>query len=164
MSDLIIKESTLSSIGDALRRRHGETRLDTVVVEEVVPSVVTVKTPNFLNRTETDSSIKVNYRYTETVAKTEANKFIIDLSYKGNGLAPIYIIKGSYNSEDFPINEATKYASGGVLNRETITIEDTDSITICFNGNDNNPCHLVLPHGEFFLLQVFHRIYGNNSF
>lgn len=38
MSDQLysIKESTLTDIGDALRRRHGETRMETILVDEVV--------------------------------------------------------------------------------------------------------------------------------
>lgn len=41
-----IEGQELTDIADALRRKHGETKMGTIIVDEIIPSVIISKTPN----------------------------------------------------------------------------------------------------------------------
>lgn len=131
-----IEGQELIDIADALRRRHGETKLEVQLVDEVIPDVVVIKTPNASGYGSYSGT--VSETCVQTVKKNGANKIVIDLGYSCNGLHPLYIITGEYNAENFPINDASKYNTGGMKKRETFTFENTDSVTLYYDCNNGN--------------------------
>lgn len=138
MGKVFIEESTLTDIGDALRRKHGETRLDKVMVEETVPDVVVSKTPN---ATGFDSWSGV---YHDGIAEdsscvpiqiANANFIKIKIGIELNGTDLIYIANGNFPDYLSWKNGGAEDASDTIrLRRESGIYEyifnNTDSITI----------------------------------
>lgn len=91
-----IKETTLTDIGDALRRKHGETRTETVTVEEIIPNMVVSKTPNATGFYESIGNYADNLTQYDVVRVPNASYIRVRVRYEVENFSDkLYICKGN---------------------------------------------------------------------
>lgn len=130
MSDVLysIKESTLTDIGDALRRKHGETEWATVTKEQEVIDSIVSKSKNSTGFGSYGG--EYNDGFIADVIKIDGavNLKIKVASIFYTGYTKLYIKSGEYTADTFPQTSDSNYA-----NQDTeIVFKNTDTITILY--------------------------------
>lgn len=122
MSDTLysIKESTLTDIGDALRRKHGETRI--VEVEEFVPTVQIVKTKNATGFDTYEGTYYSTSTKIGEVSFTGATKIKVTVACDLGSNQTLMIASGSYQ---YPY----------LMPSDSIKLRQTEKTEFEFEGN-----------------------------
>ena len=120
-----IKEETLTDIGDALRRRYGETKTITVTEEVDVPSITVSASPNSKSFTSFGGIKGENLTIKDVVTIPSANSIHVKIAYRTTGTYHyLKIYSDSFSTDDL----YTFTSSGKIVNTE-FTFENTDTIT-----------------------------------
>lgn len=160
-----IEETTLTNIGDALRRKHGETKMGTVMEDLLVPASVISKTPNatgfdtwegsYRDREEWDFEDSTYYYIFNVVHIPTAKSVSIKYKYELERISPYDTIAVG-NGDCKNITEW--YANGNATASEIYgssdgylekTIEDTDTITFRIKIPKENVATLVNKLGYY---------------
>ena len=139
MSEYSIQETTLIGIGDALRRRHGDTKI--IIVQDYLPLKIISKTENATGF----ESWEGYYPYTPgtyvyDVVKIEgASKISVKMTYETDNDTTLWdgvqIAVGDYNTSGTSIfNNTTRYYSKSTLEMVELEFENTDTISFRFRG------------------------------
>lgn len=126
-----IKESTLTGIGDALRRRHGETEI--VTVEGIVPDIFVSKTNKATSFTNLGGTTETNYSNDDVVTIPNANSIQVQIAYQTAGFDHYVKIYSDSFSTD---NLYTGSSSFPIVNA-SFTFENTDTITFHYEQGYN---------------------------
>ena len=124
-----IKQETLTGIGDALRRRHGETKTITVTEEVDVPSITVSASPNSTSFTNFGGIKGENLTIEDVVTIPNASSVKVKVAYRTTGAYHyLKIYSDSFSTDD--LNTST--SSGKIVNTE-FTFENTDTITFDYH-------------------------------
>lgn len=141
MSDVLysIKESTLTDIGDALRRKHGET--EWVTITEELPVTIVSKTANATGYDSWEGLLETGTRC-KVISIPNAKSIVVKLSvnfgyYGGNSLH-VKILSGTYTVDEAIQANATIYGNKTLTNYD-LEFEDTSIITILYYNAGFNP-------------------------
>lgn len=143
MANVLINENSLVAIGDALRRKHGETKDGIVTnyypnIEYVIPTYYNKE--QILNSNSYNLQGKQDFVYSYTISG--AKDIVIELTYNlyanmiesPQNAPKIYIAIGDYGVKDFPedamLVAQAPCSSTYLKETKTITIENTDTISI----------------------------------
>lgn len=161
MSKVFIEESTLSSIGDALRRKHGETKMGTVIVEKEVPAAVISKTPNATGF----DSWEGNYDKDVDYSTFSDTKRYYDVVHIPNAAKIQVTIKVALNSARHPIGNWKDEVYIYTGNYPETDIYMDKDIVAYFNYTDNNVKTVVTVDGEYvsFKLEVANTTKDNTN-
>lgn len=125
-----IKESTLIDIADALRRRHGETEIATVIETVDIPSAVVSKTNNATGFNTWEGQYTTGTSC-DVVKIDGATSIKVKMAYQIQ-LSSIYnyvqIASGEYTVDTFPKNSAEKYGKTTLTTVELV-FKNTDVVT-----------------------------------
>lgn len=130
-----IKESTLTDIGDALRRRHGETRLGTITVEKTIPDIQISKTENATGW-DTYEGLLPAVDMIDVIRFPYAHSIKVKMNYQTfNAYQHIYIASGEFDDYSDVDDHAEDYYTGGTLPIQTVEIlfKNTDVITFAYH-------------------------------
>lgn len=121
-----IQESTLTDIGDALRGKYGETRLETINAPYVIS-----KTPNATGHDSFEGALPSTGRICNVVRIPGAVKIEIDFTYETYGAmyGTIQVTAGEYTVNNFP---SAPTSHSGNRRRITMVFENTDVITFYY--------------------------------
>jgi hypothetical protein len=139
MSDLYsIQSSTLVDIGDALRRRHGDTK--TIIVKDDKPLKIISKTDNATGFDSHNGDYAANLKLYDVVKMPGAARIEVKLSCQTESAFYDYlqVAAGELNSTNFPAAE--KYGGKTIQNVE-LTF-NTDAITFRFISDSSNSSYL----------------------
>lgn len=145
MSKVFIEESTLSSIGDALRRKHGETKMGTVLVEKEVPAAVISKTPNATGF----DSWEGNYDKDVDYSTFNETKTYLNVVHIPNAARIQVTIKVALNSAKHPTGNWRDIVSIYAGNHPKNDIYIDKDIVALFDYTDNNVKTIKTIDGEY---------------
>lgn len=136
-----IYEETLTAIGDALRRRFGETKMETV--QGYLPLKAISKTSNVVDLENWTEGYPNTSRAYDVVSIPGATSIGVNLYYETEGISWDYVqvASGALNSTNFPAN-AEKFG-GNATNipyyEKYLRFDNTDTITFYFqtDGSGN---------------------------
>ena len=138
MAKYSIQDTTLVSIGDAIRNKTGEhTRIEYGPYIEIIPAVTVSKTPNATGFDSHKGSFSNQTLY-DVVRIPGASSIYVDIAvevYLWSGKDHVEIVAGEYNESNFPTGTGEKVYSkdqNNKLIRKQITIPNTDVITVKF--------------------------------
>ena len=125
-----IQEDTLTSIGDALRRKFGETKI--ITVQDYLPLKVISKTSNATGTNTWNGAYPNSARIYDVVNIPGAVKIEVNLYAQTEGTSWdwVQVASGVLDESNFP-TDATKYGGQSILNYKLI-FENTDTITFFF--------------------------------
>lgn len=136
MSDLYsIQSSTLVDIGDALRRRHGETKI--ITVEDYLPLKAISKTANATGFDTQEGTYDNRLDTYDVITIPGASTIKVKMGYQTENVKYDYIqvVSGAYtNSTGFP-TDATKYGDSTIQYVELSFSSDT--ITFYFHSDSS---------------------------
>lgn len=139
-----IEEKTLTDIGDALRKRHGETKVITVIEEQPIPSVVVSKSNNAIDANTTNGNYEKNLDVYDVVQINGASEIKVTLAYNFTNYNTtdkdyLQIAVGKHNVTTFP-TDVVKYdkttETAEIITASTVvklSFKDTDAITFYFH-------------------------------
>ena len=124
-----IKESTLTDIGDALRRRHGETE----IISVSVPCVV-CKSSNTTGFDSYDGTFE-HTGVTFNVAQIpNASTIIVSIRYDLPVAISLYIAPGAHDNYSSILKTDHKVYSGQSATKFELVFSNTDAVTFCTSG------------------------------
>lgn len=135
-----ISETTLTALGDAVRKHVGATKLVQTGIEE--QEIVKIsKTSNALSFTERSGGYGIYQSVYDVVSIPGASKIVVDIAYQTEGTSYdwVQIAVGSVSSA--PSTSYPKYG-GRTLTRKELTFEDTDTITFYFKSDSSTDGYL----------------------
>lgn len=126
-----IYEETLTAIGDALRRRFGDTKMETV--QGYLPLTVISKTPNATGP-GTYSGAHPNGETYEVITFPGATKIDVDFWYetRNSYYGYVQVAAGEYSSSNPMPSDITQYS--GTKKNIQLSFDNTDTITFHFYG------------------------------
>lgn len=137
-----IEGQELTDIADALRRKHGETRIDTIIVDKFIEDTVISKTPNATGF-DTWEGNSPNQTFTDVVKIPTASSIKVKMAYKTNtalaNYTSVFIAKGEYDTSNFPVDTdlALRYYDSDIdLTPSVVEVlfENTDVITFYYRA------------------------------
>ena len=137
-----IKESTLTDIGNALRRRHGETKIGTVIVEEVVPAVIVSKTPNATGFDSYDGGYGNNNQLVDIIKIPNAQSIKIKIAYSTEAFSDRICIAGKEYKTPLEFTEYEQMLQGESNGIKEYTINNTDVVSILFSSDSGGSDYL----------------------
>lgn len=138
MANVVIDDSNLSAIGDALRYKLGDTRIEKRYVEtihhpetfkDMKPKIA--KTPNAVGFATRNGGYGNNKEYTETVTIEGATSLRIDVAYQTESTSYDYLV----------INHGPTKYGGTTLTRKSIAVNG-DTVTFTFKSDSSNDGYL----------------------
>lgn len=132
-----ISETTLTALGDAVRKHAGATKLVQTGIEE--QEIVKIsKTSNALSFTEHSGGYGNYQALYDVVSIPGASKIVVDIAYQTEGTSYDYvqIAVGSVSSAP----STTKYG-GKTLTRKELIFENTDTITFYFKTDSSTDAY-----------------------
>lgn len=124
-----IKQETLTNIGDALRRKHGETKTITVTEEVDVPSITVSASPNSTSFTHFGGLSGEKKNIKDIVTIPSANSIHVKIAYRTMGAYnSVSVYSDTYSSGELYTNSS----SSSIVNKE-FTFEGTDTITFYYS-------------------------------
>lgn len=142
MSDLYsIQSSTLTDIGDALRRRHGETKI--ITVEDYLPLKVISKTTNATGFDTYEGTYANRLDTYDVITIPGASTIKVKMGYQTEAIKYDYVqvVPGAYtNSTGFP-TDATKYGDKSAIGYVELNFAG-DTITFHFYSDSSGNTYL----------------------
>lgn len=126
-----IEDTTLTSIGDVLRKYHGETK--TIITEGDSPMVVVSKTSNAIDHTQYNGSYENNAHIYDVVTIPGAVSIEINLAYQTEQDRDYLQIEPGIVTS-IP-SSTTKYTGGLLMQIPKLTFPNTDSVTFYFHSD-----------------------------
>lgn len=137
MATYTIEESTLTGIADALRRKHGETKLCMMEVEKTIPSVKISKTSNATGFDSCEGDTPTE-KFFDVVSFEEASAILVKIGWGAKSLGVmLYIGEGeAYDESSFYTLSNIKNYQGDLFNKCQLEerIFNGNTITFYYNG------------------------------
>ena len=142
MSDLYsIQSSTLTDIGDALRRRHGDTKI--ITVKDYLPLKIISKTTNATGFDTYEGTYANNLNTYDVITIPGASMIKVKMGYQTEAIKYDYIqvVPGAYtNSTGFPA-DAIKYGDKSAIGYVELNFAG-DTITFYFHSDSSGNTYL----------------------
>ena len=126
-----IEDTTLRGIADAVRRKHGETKIITVTESR---DYKISKTKNALGF-DTSEGQHETQSFIDTVTIEGATGILVKIGYQTTSktYARVQVASGTYTMDDFP-TDAERYG-GASKEYVELSFENTDTVTFLFTNN-----------------------------
>ena len=137
MEQYLINDTTLSAIGDALRNKTGETKIE--IIEHIMPYVIS-KTPNAISFTERNGGYENHASLYDIVTFPGATKIKVKMAYQTESIKYDWVQVASGKITSMP-STVTKYGDV-TLSQVELEFDNTDTITFYFKSDSSNGGYL----------------------
>lgn len=137
---VLVNESSLVNIADALREQLGPTHTEYVEGEDYAFAKKISKTSNALSFTERDGDYPGSASVYDTVTIEGASRLEVAIAYQTESIQYDYVQVCSGDKSKFN-SSATKYG-GSTLTEKTLTFDNTDTVTFYFKSDGSSSSYL----------------------
>ena len=140
MANVLVNENSLTAIGEVLRSKLGETKIETQVQTVHLPIIS--KTPNAIDFSNHNGGYDNDVKLYDVVHIPGATTIKVKFAYQTEGDTWDYlqIAEGEYDESNFPTN-TTKYGGNSLITVDEMTYSG-DTLTFFFNSDGGGSNYL----------------------